>query len=267
MVTTKLNKERILDEFNESLEKSVVNFLRDCPDDVLNIPLISMAIAGIRIDALQDDDIKIQEMDAQNDLVHKAIEHNLSGLKGKSTLGRPIMLSSILRSIGHVQIEMKNKKVLTVGPRTEAEIFALVAAGFDPVNIRGLDLMSYSPKIDVGDMHDMPYEDDSFDIILLGWVLAYSNNPVKAVREARRVAKKDAVFAVGCEYSPLSFEELKSKGTILGDDIKHYEKLSDILDLFEGDVGTIWFQDEIHPDLKDQPGSVVTVFQRKLNKN
>ncbi len=38
------------------------------------------------------------------------------------------------------------------------------------LNIRGLDLFSCSPRIDVGDMHDMRYADNSFDVIFLGWV-------------------------------------------------------------------------------------------------
>ena len=42
----------------------------------------------------------------------------------------------------------------------------LTSAGFDPANIRGLDLISYSSMVDVGDMHDLPYEDDSFDIVI-----------------------------------------------------------------------------------------------------
>ncbi len=265
MILTSGNKGSIIPEMNDALLSFVIDFIKKHPDEVLQMPYICMAIAAMRIDALKEDDINIKNMSASKDLIENAIEHNLNGLKGKSTLVRPMLLTTILRSIGYVGLRMKDMKVLTIGPRTESEIFLLIAAGFDPVNIKGMDLMSYSPLIDVGDMHDMSYEDDSFDVIIMGWVLAYSKDPVKAVREARRVAKKDAVFAVGCEYSPLTFEELKETGSILSDDAGRYEKAKDIHDLFEGDVGTVWFQDDIHPDMKKSRGNVMTVFQRNLN--
>ena len=264
MIPTQGNKGRIISDIDENLLKSVLSFIKHNPDELLHIPYICTALAAGRIDNLKDGDIDIMEMDASEDLIDKAVEHNLNGLKGKSTLVRPLLLATTLRNISYIQARMKGMKVLTVGPRTESEIFMLTAAGFDPANIRGLDLMSYSPLIDVGDMHDMPYPDNSFDVVILGWVIAYSRNPIKAIREARRVAKADAVFAVGCEYSPLTHDQLKARGSILSDDVRHFEKLNDVLDLFEGDVGTVWFQDEIHPTMKQSAGSVVTVFQRKL---
>ncbi len=267
MIPTQSNTGRIINEIDEGLLTAVLTFIKQNPDELLHIPYISMALAASRIDAIKREDVNVKDMEGSEDLIENAILHNLNGLMGKSTLFRPIILSSVLRSISYVQARMKHMRVLTVGPRTESEIFMLTAAGFDPANIRGLDLMSYSPMIDVGDMHDMPYPDGSFDVVVLGWVLAYSSNPVKAVREARRVATKEAVFAVGCEYTPLTHEELKARGSILSDDVAHYEKLEDVLNLFEGDVGTIWFQDEIHPTMKHIGGSVMTVFQRKQDEN
>ena len=41
----------------------------------------------------------------------------------------------------------KNLKVLSVGPRSEGEIFNLFANGFEFKNIVGIDLFSYSPLI------------------------------------------------------------------------------------------------------------------------
>ena len=38
-------------------------------------------------------------------------------------------------------------------------------------NITALDLFSYTPKFDMGDMHKMPYNNNSFDIIISGWCL------------------------------------------------------------------------------------------------
>ena len=58
--------------------------------------------------------------------------------------------------------------------------------------------MSYSDFIDVGDMHAMPYEDNSFDIVMLGWVLGYSSDPRTVASEAMRVCRPGGYIAVSC---------------------------------------------------------------------
>ena len=54
--------------------------------------------------------------------------------------------------------------------------------GISRKNISAIDLISYSPWIDLGDMHNLPYKDNSFDIIICGWVIAYSNKKETTVR-------------------------------------------------------------------------------------
>jgi ubiquinone/menaquinone biosynthesis C-methylase UbiE len=51
-----------------------------------------------------------------------------------------------------------------------------------------VDLISYSPWITPGDMHKLPFDDNTFDIIVLGWVLGYSSTPGQVANEVLRVA-------------------------------------------------------------------------------
>tara|TARA_B110000259_G_C14016859_1_gene401624 strand:- start:155 stop:826 length:672 start_codon:yes stop_codon:yes gene_type:complete len=93
--------------------------------------------------------------------------------------------------------ELKNLKVLSIGPRAEGEIFNVFAHGFELKNITGLDLFSYSPLIKLGDMHNLEFYDNEFDIILMGWCLAYSNDKKKALSEAKRVMSKNGSLIIG----------------------------------------------------------------------
>ena len=80
----------------------------------------------------------------------------------------------------------------------------MIAAGFLPENIRGLDLISYSDFVDLGDMHAMPYDDNSFDVIIIGWVLGYSNDVAKVAQEILRVTRPNGVIAIGNQLTPMS---------------------------------------------------------------
>lgn len=253
------NQRPIINRLNAAFIQTLVNYLEKYPDEMLHIPAMLMAITQSRISELGEDDIKC--MAGGNPAwVKDAIEHNLDGLKSNVALFRPMALAMPLRSIEYIATRLKQMKVLSVGPRTESEIFALVATGFDPANIKCLDLISYSELVDLGDMHDMPYEDDSFDVIVLGWVLAYSTDQPKAVSEVLRVARAGAIVAVGCEYNPLSNEELRRRG-VKAWDTPRFDRTDEILELFGDHVETIYFRHDIHPTMRDKAGGLMVIFQ------
>ena len=126
---------------------------------------------------------------------------------------RSMLLINQVLSLSY--LDRKNLKVLTVGPRTEAEIFCLIASGFNKKNIEAVDLQSYSPLIKVGDLHDLKFADDSFDLIICGWTIAYSYNKNKAAKELIRVAKNSCIISVAGTYAEnekgsITIEKLKS---------------------------------------------------------
>tara|TARA_B110000008_G_C16880278_1_gene528611 strand:+ start:75 stop:851 length:777 start_codon:yes stop_codon:yes gene_type:complete len=93
--------------------------------------------------------------------------------------------------------ELKNLKILSIGPRAEGEIFNIFSHGFEMENITGVDLFSYSSLIKLGDMHHLEFNNDEFDIVLMGWCLAYSNDKQKALTEVKRVLAKNGALIIG----------------------------------------------------------------------
>lgn len=249
-------------------EAAAINqLLAQQPHLVLQIPRIREIITAARIKKLKPGDIRSLDGDIPAG-VENVVNYNIEGVTGMWALGRPSILINPLASSQYISRHVGALEVLSIGPRTEAEIFALMAAGFNPKRIRGLDIISYSPFIDLGDMHDMPYPDASFDVIILGWVLAYSTDNKKAASEVLRIARPNAFVAVGCEYNPKSNAEIdkelegkvKSK---TGDDVTRFVHSDQILALFEGHIQSILYRDDVHPTMRDQPGAAVAIFQLK----
>lgn len=110
-------------------------------------------------------------------------------------------LMTVLRCIDAVP---RGAKVLVIGPRNEAEILLLALYGFPLRNITGVDLFSYSPLIQLGDMHNLRFPDNSFDVVYTAWTLAYAYDLKKAAAEIVRVAKPGAVVATGMSQSRTS---------------------------------------------------------------
>jgi hypothetical protein len=102
----------------------------------------------------------------------------------------------------HPAADPASLRVLSLGPRTEIELYYLWCFfGFEWRNIEGLDLVSTSPKIRAGDMsRTLPFPDDSFDVIVASACLEKSRDPERTRDEIRRVARPDARVVVSGEY-------------------------------------------------------------------
>ena len=123
------------------------------------------------------------------------IDHNLLMLWKK--LDRMTLLIKPLSVLEQVA---KNSRVLVIGPRNEWDLFLLSRAGFQFDQCTGLDLISYSPKIILGDMHAMPFSDGEFDVVLCGWTLSYSAHPALACAEISRVCRSGGVIGLSVEF-------------------------------------------------------------------
>ncbi len=260
MIVTKGNMRRILRGLNPVQKSLLKQIVEQYPDELLHMPSFSTMLAAMGIDAIKEKSVKFATVNAEEKLIDNAIQHNLRGLEQKITLMRPYLVTAPLRGIEYIAADPKRMTVLTVGPRTEAEIYALTSIGFDPVNIRGLDLISYSDFVDVGDMHEMPYPDNSFDILIASFVLAYSNDAKTAVAEFLRVLKPGGIVVVGCEYTPYTEEELEAQGSDVASSPK-YKNCQQILDLFDGHVDYVYYKHDIHPRMRKSPGGLITVFR------
>lgn len=98
--------------------------------------------------------------------------------------------------------------LLVVGPRYEPELLMARGLGWPAEATRGLDTFSYSPLIDVGDMHAMPYRDGEFSALVCGWTLSYSSRPEVAAREMQRVVRPGGYIAVSMQKVPDDFVEV-----------------------------------------------------------
>jgi len=128
----------------------------------------------------------------------KTISHNLSAFDCNAVFGMARRMSLLLFPTAAVFKDRLNEvKVLVVGPRTEDDIFWARSLGM--FNTIGLDLFSYSPLIQVGDIHDSGIPDRSYDAVLLGWMISYSSNPRRVVDECLRILKPGGLLGIGIE--------------------------------------------------------------------
>jgi len=127
------------------------------------------------------------------------VSHNLTAfqnLKTEFKIQRSKRL--IFAMLADESISFKSK-ILVIGPRSENELIFLKALGFKYTF--GLDLISYSNLITLGDMHKIPFRKNKFDSIVCGWTLSYSKNPQLAIQEISRVLKPNGCIALGVEHS------------------------------------------------------------------
>ena len=62
----------------------------------------------------------------------------------------------------------------------------------------------------LGDIYNLPYEDESSDLITIHQVLHYLDDPMRAIKEAARVLAKNGILFVA-DFAPHEFEELRNK--------------------------------------------------------
>jgi SAM-dependent methyltransferase len=186
-----------------------------------------------------------------------APNYSLDMLKKGVTSDRPLRLIRPMSVVDHLG---KSAKILSVGCRFETELLYLVGYGWEPGNVRGFDMISYSPWIDCGNMHAMPYADDTWDAVILGWVMTYSDDTALAAREVVRVARDKGIVAIGVSYYPphlLTDDRLAESERRMR--TKRLQTVADYLRLFEPHVERVLFQhDAADPD---KEGVCSLVFQ------
>ena len=97
---------------------------------------------------------------------------------------------SVVRNLDPA-LDRTRLKVLSIGPRTEIELYYLwLIFGFEWHNIVGVDLVSASSRIEVGDMGDrLPFPDDAFDVVVASHCLEKSRDAARTRDEIRRVTR------------------------------------------------------------------------------
>lgn len=95
-------------------------------------------------------------------------------------------------------------KILCIGSRYGEEIEALKSLGYD--DITGIDLIDFPPYTIKMDMHDLKFENESFDVVYTN-SLDHSINLKKTISEILRVCKRPGVIMLDIElYNRGEFE-------------------------------------------------------------
>jgi hypothetical protein len=132
--------------------------------------------------------------------------------------------------------------LLVIGPRYEPELLMAEGMGWEKAGINGLDTFSYSPWVDVGDMHDLPYGDDSKAAIVCGWTLSYSSRPDVAAREMQRVLRPGGYLVVSMQKIGTEYKDVLP--TVLGGS-ERIQTLGQLDALFSGLVRVAGFEPDV----------------------
>lgn len=182
---------------------------------------------------------KVKTLESK-DAINATVKHNFKalGIFGGTRMEKIIRPISVLENIS------KDSKILVIGPRNEDDILTLIGNGFNKANLVGLDLISYSPYIEIGDMHSTRFEDSTFDVVICGWTLSYSERPDKFASEVLRIIKDGGVVGIGVEYSTLTKEQsMKIHGGyhLHTENFERINSTDQILKLFDGHVKHVFF--------------------------
>lgn len=150
-------------------------------------------------------------------------------------------ITYLVRLLENISSASRIKRVLSCGPRFESELFGYRSLGFSWKNIIAIDTFSYSSKIQLGNIHALEFMDNSFDYVVAGWVIAYSENPVAAMKELTRVLKCGGKLVITWDITE---ENLPEK---LGD--IHLPRINNMTDHMEI-AGKLCLSDLLVDDLK-----------------
>lgn len=91
---------------------------------------------------------------------------------------------------------IKNKKkAICLGSRTGQEVFVLREMGMDAI---GIDLVEFPPYTIKGDIHDLKFDDNKFDLVFTN-IIDHALYLDKFFSEVERVSKKEAIIILNLQ--------------------------------------------------------------------
>lgn len=154
-------------------------------------------------------------------------------------------LMNVLKSLDGYDV--KNFRLLVVGPRNEAELLLLKAHGFHSVS--SIDLFTYSPLIEPMDMNDLKYDADTFDVYYSSAVIKYSPDIKKSVSESLRVTKNGGLMVFMFMYG--GHNDLIPEGSALDGGVQ------ELLDLYQPHVEHVHYWNEFKFTEQDYRAAVI----------
>lgn len=113
---------------------------------------------------------------------------------------RMALLAKLAKSINNE----KEVSTITIGPRSEYEVFSIISELNTPV--AAIDLFSYSDFITECDLMNLP-ETNKWDIIILGYVLPYLNDPEAAIKHLCNCLSPGGFLIIGSSRTLMTLEK------------------------------------------------------------
>jgi SAM-dependent methyltransferase len=250
-------------EASKQFTQTLANMLRDdnfLKNELFRIPAVRDALALDRYQNLFNAYIKKSSSDASSKVT---IDHNtdFDRMFFAELSRRPDLISNVLSSLNSVRQNASRMHVLSIGSRTEAELFSLVNAGFCLKNVQCIDLFSYSPYITVGDIHHLEYPNAAFDVVVCGWVLEFCNNIPQACAEIKRVTKKGGIICIGGMHHPSSTNMRQYNKHKQHEDRTWYCSIDAIKTYFNVSDNDFIFKSDIDVGDQDKRGEVIAIFK------
>lgn len=182
---------------------------------------------------------------------------NIKELFNQFSSYRAQRLVGILSSVFSGSESLRHKKCLSIGGRTEGELLSLLSYGAKIKDITGIDLQTYSPLILPGDVTNLPFENNTFDCIVAGWVIHYVKNQEKAISEIIRVIRPNGYLALAISWYPEGHKY--SNGDFAGG--KNIKNTEELLTLFESYKYTLLFNYDQSTIDSSQVGDIILLFK------
>jgi len=246
-------------EFAETL-KGLLSDKDFLTNELFRIPAVRDALSLDRYRNLFDSKISKSDSALSSKVT---IEHNtdFERMFFADLSKRPDLISNALACLNSVRQNSSRMKVLSIGARTEAELFSLVNAGFRLSNVECIDLFSYTPHIKIGDINSLHYADHSFDVVVCGWVLEFCNDIPKACSEIMRVTKPGGLIAIGGMHHPVSTNLKVYNERKHHEDRVWYCSIETIKKYFDVRDEAFVFKSDIETEDLDKRGEVVAIFK------
>jgi SAM-dependent methyltransferase len=170
----------------------------------------------------------LKSYDNYGDYIEHQKEKTLDPKRREKWLGEEweLKLNGFSKIFGHtckniLETEMRS---LCIGARTGQEVVALKALGVDAV---GIDLVPCEPHVIYGDMHNLDFDDESFDFIFTN-VFDHSLSPDKMISEIERVLKPSGYFLLHMQLEQGSDEYAENEIDNVDADILPFFKETDV---------------------------------------
>ncbi len=147
---------------------------------------------------------------------------------------------------------VKCDKAVSIGCRDEREL-STIESLIHAREIIGVDLFTSTRRIIVADMHDLPFDDNYFDISFAIHSMEHSYDPFKSLGQMHRVTKIGGLIAIEV---PIDFEVTQF-------DRQDYKGLIELVSYFPaGSVSVLWAELESRIEILKPPSLRVILRKR-----